>query len=68
MSERAPECKLCARRTRKPDGYCYRHGPADPHRYRVTRIYTQDGLILRCREAGCEDARHKTRAALGFTA
>jgi hypothetical protein len=53
----APECKRCHRRTRKPDGYCYRHGPAGPHEYRATRIYSQ---------AGCEDAGHKTRAALGF--
>lgn len=62
----APQCKLCGRRTRQPDGYCYRHGPAGPHEYRVTRIYTQDGLILRCRERGCEDEGHRTRAALGF--
>ena len=62
---RAPECKLCHRRTRKPDGYCYRHGPAGPHEYRVTRIYTSDGLLLRCREDGCEDETHRVRAALG---
>ena len=62
---RAPECKLCARRTRNRNGYCYRHGPAGPHEYQVTRIYTQEGLILRCRVGGCEDASHKARAALG---
>lgn len=66
MSEPAPRCKLCERRTRKPNGYCYQHGPAGPHTYHATRIYTQDGLILRCRERGCEDESHKTKAALGF--
>ncbi len=63
----APQCKLCARRTRNSSGYCYQHGPAGPHAYRATRIYTQDGLLLRCRKPGCEDASHATRAALGFT-
>lgn len=63
---KAPECKLCRRRTRKPNGYCYRHNPAGPHEYRVTRIYTHEGLILRCRTSGCEDKTHKAKAALGF--
>jgi hypothetical protein len=63
----APRCKSCRRFTRDPDGYCHRHGPAGPHEYRVTRIYTHDGLTLRCREVGCEDDAHRVKAALGFS-
>lgn len=62
----APRCKLCERRTRKPDGYCYRHGPAGPHEYRATHLYTHEGEFLRCSMRGCEDEDHKMRAALGF--
>ncbi len=62
----APLCKLCYRRTRKPDGYCYQHGPAGPHEYRVTRIYDEDGLTIRCRKWNCEDESHRVKASLGL--
>lgn len=66
MKVLAPRCKLCARRTKSKNGYCHQHGPAGPHVYRATRIYTADGLILRCMTRGCEDVAHRNRAALGY--
>jgi hypothetical protein len=39
--------------------------PAPPHRYRACRIYTVDGLFLRCSKWDCQDDRHATMAALG---
>lgn len=38
--------------------------PAPPHDYRECRIYTHDGLIVRCATANCQDDRHRVQAAL----
>lgn len=40
--------------------------PAPPHTYWATKITTSEGTFLRCHEAGCQDATHANRAALGF--
>jgi hypothetical protein len=40
--------------------------PAPPHAYRACRIYTAEGLLIRCSKSNCQDQAHVTKAALGF--
>mgnify|MGYP001617172507 CR=1 FL=1 len=38
--------------------------PAPPHPYRPCRIYTSEGMFVRCSKPDCQDDSHRVRATL----